>query len=401
MTGQSGLLTGGYHQVWPRDLYQMASAFLAANDTHSALACLNWLRRVQLSPSDGEWQFGFRHRSRDGSFYQNYNVDGTPYWSGLQMDEVAMPAILAYRLWQAGVIQPADYWDMVYRAADMIADFGPWTAEERWEETFGASPSTIAAEITALWTSAEFADKMGDSARAARYRATAQQWSDEARRQHRHLALHDERQTSSAGATTSRVVGAGNYNEIWNPNSALTFTLANGGGQLQEKRRRRRGFLELVRFGVRGALDQVVTDSVNTVDHTIRVDIPGIGPSFHRYTGDRYNYDEATGDQTDGMLWALLTGERGHYELARALASRASSSQVDAAVAPYVVHDGKAFDGAALLARAGLGIGARRGPDHRLRHAARLVARRVRQAAALAPVIRRCSTTCPSSSWLR
>ena len=34
----------------------------------------------------------------DGGFAQNFWVDGTPYWSGMQLDEVAFPIILAWRL---------------------------------------------------------------------------------------------------------------------------------------------------------------------------------------------------------------------------------------------------------------------------------------------------------------
>ena len=37
----------------------------------------------------------------DGGFAQNFWVDGRPYWSGEQLDEVAFPIILAWRLWKA------------------------------------------------------------------------------------------------------------------------------------------------------------------------------------------------------------------------------------------------------------------------------------------------------------
>src|SRR5206468_3234459 len=143
----------------------------------SAVASLNFLRGIQYGAAAGQWQFGGRVHSKDGSFPQNVWVNGEIYWAGLQMDETAVPVILAYRLWKAGQINPADYWDMVRRAADFIADFGPWSAQERWEETFGASPSTIAAEISALWTAAEMADAMKDFNRGARYRGTADAWS--------------------------------------------------------------------------------------------------------------------------------------------------------------------------------------------------------------------------------
>jgi glucoamylase len=326
---------GGYHLVWPRDLYQMATAFLALDDLRSAVASLNYLRSRQLTANDGAWGFGSRQTSRDGSFYQNSYVSGAHYWTGLQMDESAMPVVLAYRLWQRGAIALPDYWPMVGHAADFIQRFGPWTAQERWEENFGASPSTIAAEISALVVAAEMADASGDHARGTLYRQTAQAWANKP---------GDNIDTWACTTTGShgnghyyvRIAGAGGFDETWDPNSENRFFIANGGGQWREKDVVDGGFLELVRFGVRSPLSQAVLDSMVAVDQTIRTDIPGVGPGFNRYTGDMYNYDGVSGQQTAGMLWPILTGERGHYELTKALDSRRGPQQVDAAVAPFV-----------------------------------------------------------------
>src|SRR5262249_38714457 len=155
--GTRAHLTGGYHLVWPRDLFQMATTFMALRDYRSAIASLNFLRSAQFGPKDGRWEFGGRAHVKDGSFRQNMWGNGDPFGAGLQLDEVAMPVVLAYRFWKAGQIRIDDYWDMVRRAADFIQSFGPWTPQERWEEIYGASPSTIAAEITALWTASEIA----------------------------------------------------------------------------------------------------------------------------------------------------------------------------------------------------------------------------------------------------
>ena len=43
--------SGGYHLVWPRDLYQMATAFLALDDLRSAKASLDYLRSRQSPPT--------------------------------------------------------------------------------------------------------------------------------------------------------------------------------------------------------------------------------------------------------------------------------------------------------------------------------------------------------------
>ena len=74
---------GGYHLVWTRDLVQSATALLATGQTGTPLRALIWLAAIQRP---------------DGSFPQNSWIDGTAYWSGLQLDEIAAPILLAWRL---------------------------------------------------------------------------------------------------------------------------------------------------------------------------------------------------------------------------------------------------------------------------------------------------------------
>ncbi|HEX6625684.1 MAG TPA: glycoside hydrolase family 15 protein, partial [Pyrinomonadaceae bacterium] len=77
---------GGYHLVWSRDLYQVATAYMALGDKAAAVRALDFLFKVQQKP--------------DGSFPQNSWLDGRPYWGSLQHDEVAFPLILAHQLGQ-------------------------------------------------------------------------------------------------------------------------------------------------------------------------------------------------------------------------------------------------------------------------------------------------------------
>jgi glucoamylase len=78
------------------------------------------------------------------------------------------------------------------------------------------------------------------------------------------------------------------------------------------------GFLELVRYGIRGADDSLVVDSLEVVDRVLKVDTP-FGPCWRRYNHDGYGQRE-DGDPYEGWgrgrAWPLLTGERGHFELA-------------------------------------------------------------------------------------
>ena len=94
---------GGYHLVWSRDLYQVATAFMALGDKAAAERALDFLFKVQ--------------QKADGSFPQNSWLDGKPFWGSLQLDEVAFPLILAYQL---GKNDKATYENHVKRAADFI-----------------------------------------------------------------------------------------------------------------------------------------------------------------------------------------------------------------------------------------------------------------------------------------
>ncbi|HYE14092.1 MAG TPA: glucan 1,4-alpha-glucosidase, partial [Pyrinomonadaceae bacterium] len=288
-------VVGGYHLVWSRDLYQVATAFHALGDKASADRALDYLFRIQQKP--------------DGSFPQNSWLDGRPFWGSLQLDEVAYPLVLA---WQLGRTDNETWVKHVRPAADFIVKTGPWTPQERWEEESGYSPSTIAAEIAGLVCAAEIARRNGDDASAAIYTAAADDWA---------------RNVEAWTATTTGPYGDRNYylrvTENDDPNDGEPRELNNGAGTFDEREVVDAGFLELVRLGIKPPQDPLVAKSLAVVDRLIRVETPN-GASFYRYNHDGYgemddgrpwNWDgKYTGK---GRLWALLAGERGQYELAR------------------------------------------------------------------------------------
>jgi len=75
----------GYHLVWSRDMYKFANALITAGDSASAASAVNWLFNYDIDPGAGR-------------FPQNAFVNGTPFRNAVQMDEQAMPIVLAYRL---------------------------------------------------------------------------------------------------------------------------------------------------------------------------------------------------------------------------------------------------------------------------------------------------------------
>jgi glucoamylase len=148
----------GYRFVWPRDLYHAAMALYLAGDQPAARDTLAYLDDVV--------------QKDDGSFPQNVYPNGKLHWTGLQLDQVAAPILLAWHL------KAADrYASLVKPAADFIAAHGPATPQERWEENGGYSPATLAAEIAGLVCAADLAKQAGDAASAARYLQTADEWN--------------------------------------------------------------------------------------------------------------------------------------------------------------------------------------------------------------------------------
>lgn len=326
----------GYHMVWPRDLYQIATSLLSVGDSDSARACLSHLRLIQFNGSEPDWDYGTRKMSRNGAFLQNGWMDGTPNWDGLQMDQTSYPLLLTYRLWKAGKINLADYGDMLIRAGRFIQLNGPWSAQERWEENQGVSPSTVASEIAALWTSAEMAQELGFTEDAAKFKSSADSWSSKPG-DNLEAWTFTETGRLGNGKYYERVEGAATPDQTWDPNDGTYFEIKNTKGQLWvlEKDVIDGGFLELVRLGVRKATDYHVLETLHEYDQYLRVNTSK-GPGFYRYLGDFYNYDDSSGKQTRGMLWPILTGERAHYELALAIESQASGESMDGSVIPYL-----------------------------------------------------------------
>lgn len=290
---------GGYHLVWPRDLYHTATALLAAGDVQGASAALHYLWQTQRA---------------DGSWPQNFWVYGAPYWTGLQLDEVAFPILLAWQLRRAGGLAWNPYASLVAPAAYAVARIGPVTPEERWEENPGYSPSTLAASIAALVCAAEFAQTNDDPQAAAYFLEVADSW---------------ESQLEEWTYTTRGEIGPGlteYYERIAPPDQTAAGARSNRiflGNQVGPAAYDARsivdsGFLELVRYGIRPAADQRILHSLRAYDAACKVDTP-VGPAWHRYNHDGYG-QKADGSAYDGTgvgrAWPLLTGERGHYEVA-------------------------------------------------------------------------------------
>ena len=281
--------SGPYHLVWSRDLYQVASAQIAAGDRAAGGRALDYL-----------WE---RQMQRDGCFPQNSNLDGSPHWPNLQLDEVADPILLAWQLGRSD----ATTWSYVRRAAGCILDRGP-TSQERWENAEGYSPATIAAEIAALVVAADIAQRNGAGADAALYRDVADAWQKAV-----------EGWTRTRNGPLSRDPYYLRLTVDGNADAGTTYTIGDGGPTIDQRRVVDTSFLELVRLGVKAANDRDIVSTLPVVDAQLGVRTPS-GQFWHRYDFDGYGETPDggpfPGPGNRGRLWPILAGERGEYELA-------------------------------------------------------------------------------------
>ncbi len=296
---------GGYHLVWTRDMVNSATGLLAAGNTDTPLRALIYLATSQRP---------------DGGFHQNFWLNGDPYWQGIQLDEVAFPILLAWRLHRLKALQEFDPYSLVLRAAAYLIRHGPVTPQERWEEASGYSPSTLAVNIAALTCAARFAHERGDAGTAD----FIQTYAD-------FLECHVEPWTvTTEGTLVGEVskhfirihpVNFGDVEPDEDSNHGVLRITNQGPGDRTDfpaKEIVDAGFLELVRYGVRRAGDPLIEDSLRVVDAVLKIQTP-FGPCWHRYNHDGFGQRPDGGPYQGwgkGRAWPLLTAERGHYELA-------------------------------------------------------------------------------------
>ena len=284
---------GGYHLVWPRDATLSAFALLAAEQVADATRILGHLMASQ-SP-DGHWP-------------QNYFPSGEAFWTGTQLDETALPVLLAAKLRERGEAALPGAGRMVRAAVAFLARTGPSSEQDRWEEDPGVSPFTLATVIAALVAAGPWLEP--DEREAAE--RLADDWNE---RLESWCYVRDTDLARDLGV-------AGYYVRIANAdesdNLAERVQLRNREGEtILAEALVSMDFSWLVRLGLRNARDPRVLDTLSVVDHVLRVETPS-GGLYHRYNQDGYG-EHADGRPFDGSgigrAWPLLSGERGHLAL--------------------------------------------------------------------------------------
>ncbi len=336
----------GYKAVWPRDFYQVTMAMLAIGDKSTPKIAFEYLQTIQVNSNTPGYS------GAPGWFLQKTHIDGTPEWVAVQLDQTAMPIMLGWRLWKEGVLSDAEittwYEKMLRPAANFLCDGGeinintnqgiitpPLTQQERWEEQPGFSPSTTAAIITGLVAAADIAMHANDQGNASRYLTTADKYSAEVEKNM--FTTQGKLNTTPGNGKYFLRVTANN-----NPDDHSNLEDRNAQGAVNESEIVDAGFLELVRYGVRTPDNDYITESLPELDntlttHDLRVkyeftypNVSGSFPGWRRYGKDGYGEDTVAGrgynatgkmlPEGRGRVWPIFTGERGHYELAKATA---------------------------------------------------------------------------------
>jgi glucoamylase len=280
---------GGYHLVWTRDAVEAAFAHLALGQEEEARTALAYLAATQAE--DGHWR-------------QNFFPDGRPYWEGIQLDEAALPVLLAAALKERGPVGEATR-AMVRRAAGFLAREGPVSPQDRWEENPGLSPFTLAATVAALSAASLYGFLEGEEAEYAL--SLADCWN-----------ARVEEWTYVEGTALDLAHGTrGHYVRLAPPGPlglrGRVEVRNRLGVSLEPAALVGLEFLALVRLGLRPPDDPRVLDSLHLADALLRVETP-MGVFYHRYPEDGYGEHE-DGRPFDGTgkgrAWPLLTGERG------------------------------------------------------------------------------------------
>ncbi|GGO72086.1 glycoside hydrolase family 15 protein [Nocardioides deserti] len=331
--------SGAYHLVWARDAYEFGTALWAMGDRRAARRVVDWLFEVQQRP--------------DGSFPQNSTVDGEPVWDELQLDEVALPIVLARLTGRTG----PRAWAGVRRAADFVAGFrdpetgrrAPYSPQERWENQAGYSPNTIAGLVAGMVAAADIARQNGARADARRYLRLADAWQ-----------ARLKRLTVTRNGPLADTAYFLRLSKDGHPSRGTRYAIGDGGPAAVDQRRVvDPSFLTLTRLGVLPADDPVVASTLRVVDRELRVETPN-GPFWRRFSFDGYGETRSGGQwritedgsrETLGRAWPLLTGERGEHEVAAGRDGTAYLATIAAAAGAGDVISEQVWDGRAPTGR--------------------------------------------------
>ena len=269
---------GPYHLVWSRDLYQIATALIAAGDTgrrqpRAGLPVHRAAEARRFVPAE------LARRRHAG-------LGRAAARRGRLPDRPGLPAAAHRRR----DLEPRQARGGL--PARLLAGRQPrrrGRPQERWENQSGYSPATIASEIAGLVCAAYIARANGDTASAQRYLATADDW---------------QARVKDWTVTTNGPYSAGPYflrlTKDGNPNAGTTYNIGDSGpSNVDQRRVVDPSFLDLVRLGVLPAERPGRASTRCAWSTRSSASRPPRGFFWHRASFDGY------GEKADGGQWEL------------------------------------------------------------------------------------------------
>ena len=271
---------GGYHLVWPRDLVEAAGGLLAAGEGfHLVRRVFHYLQSTQ--EADGRWP-------------QNMWVDGDLYWQGVQMDEIALPILLAGLIRREGKAlhyDPSQLWNTMRHAAAKLVQIGPPRRRTAGRRTAVTLRSRWPRKSPPCWPPLIWRTPTAPAA-ASYLRETADAWN----------ACIESWLYVTDTELARRVGVDGYYLRIVEAGKAAASASPDKGGVTIKNRppadARKAAVdvvsvdaLALVRFGLRAADDPRIVNTVKVIDAELKVETP-FGPCWRRYSHDGYGEHE-------------------------------------------------------------------------------------------------------------
>ena len=203
----------------------------------------------------------------------------SPYWTGVQLDETALPVLLADLLAERDALEGTEVADMIRRALSYIVRHGPASDQDRWEESAGLNTFTLAACIAALVAGAEHLEAGCARARAGRRRLL----EFAARGLDRRAAIRRSRAASSIPgyyvrvAPPQAIADRGAFDRVQPIRNQAMDPGLPAAAQFGVD------FLQLVRFGLRRFDDPLIVGSLRLADALLKsrhAERPVLAPLF-------------------------------------------------------------------------------------------------------------------------
>ncbi len=234
----------------------------------------------------------------DGHWCQNMWLDGSPYWTGIQMDEAALPVLLVDLAARCGALRPGE--------RERVLAHDPARGRLHRAQRSGQSRRIAGKRMRAIRRSRSAPRSPRSSSPPTMPTRNGHPGIADLSPRNRRRLERVARRLDVRHATPrwpAAAASTGYYVRVAEPDQADAASPKHGFVPIKNRPPAESSAsaalmvspdaLALVRFGLRAADDPRIVNTVKVIDALLKVDTPR-GPSWHRYNGDGY------GEHDDG-----------------------------------------------------------------------------------------------------